>query len=823
MRGLRSETPWGLNVKGLRSLLGKFLVRMTIIAVMFVSAFWFHLPFLAAQTDAKHPFTVKDSIEISYIVNPTASTFIELRETQPIGVPIFSPDRKRFLLITQRGVLSKDSLEATLWLFDRQSVWNYIANKSDKRPVPKAVATLSANSNTPVISEIRWLEDSDSVTFLGKKDSPYQQLFLADLRAGTTRALTKPNAYVTAYAVSGNTIAYSTLIAPERTQPSGVEFIDVTGKGIYSLLYPDASNENIEDVKEDSLLLRPSALHVQRNGKEFPLSFRWNSVPLKLFIPSLSLSPDGKSLITIAPVHKIPTHWAEYQPQWEADFLHLRADNKYALAEENAWKASQYVVIDLQSGTVSSLVDAPAGRGLGYGAPSVALWFADSRRAVLSNTFLPVNTEHDAGDKTERARAPAVAVVDISSKGIQPITFISETRVESTKHYTVADLWLNKAKGEVHLSYEGFGDQAQPPSPETYALVSGKWTKLSSARPGADVLGDNLELSVDQGINEPPSLWGHVRGDASTLMVWDPNPQVSRLSMGKVSVCRWTDKNNNSWSGLLALPPDYDPKQRYPLVIQTHGYNTKRFFADGEYTTGSGGRALASKGMVVFQMDMPMMNFQTPKDGPFAIAGFESAIEKLAADGLVDPRRVGVIGFSYSCFHVLYAITHRPDLFAAASITDGNNMSYVQYIMSTDVENGLQRISEKTNGGTPFGTGLINWAENAPNFALDKVKTPLLISSLGRGELIAQWETYSGLRRLKKPVYMGWLKKENAPHILVKPYQRYISQEGAVDWFSFWLIRQEDPAPAKVEQYARWRDLRRLRDDNQNALNKAAN
>src|ERR1700682_6109346 len=36
-------------------------------------------------------FTVKDSIELSHIVNPERSTAIVLRE-QPSGVPIYSPD-----------------------------------------------------------------------------------------------------------------------------------------------------------------------------------------------------------------------------------------------------------------------------------------------------------------------------------------------------------------------------------------------------------------------------------------------------------------------------------------------------------------------------------------------------------------------------------------------------------------------------------------------------------------------------------------------------------------------------------------------------------
>ena len=33
---------------------------------------------------------------------------------------------------------------------------------------------------------------------------------------------------------------------------------------------------------------------------------------------------------------------------------------------------------------------------------------------------------------------------------------------------------------------------------------------------------------------------------------------------------------------------------------------------------------------------------------------------------------------------------------------------------------------------------------------------------------------------------------------------------GSAAWFRFWLQDYEDPDPAKAEQYARWRELRRM-------------
>jgi hypothetical protein len=36
-----------------------------------------------------------------------------------------------------------------------------------------------------------------------------------------------------------------------------------------------------------------------------------------------------------------------------------------------------------------------------------------------------------------------------------------------------------------------------------------------------------------------------------------------------------------------------------------------------------------------------------------------------------------------------------------------------------------------------------------------------------------------------------------------------LKQQGVVDWFAFWLKNEEDSSPAKTEQYARWRQLRK--------------
>ena len=154
-------------------------------------------------------------------------------------------------------------------------------------------------------------------------------------------------------------------------------------------------------------------------------------------------------------------------------------------------------------------------------------------------------------------------------------------------------------------------------------------------------------------------------------------------------------------------------------------------------------------------------------------------------------------------FHVLYALTHKPDLFSVASITDGDDLSYWLYLLWTDIP-WAQQYAELMNGGAkPFGNvGLLKWAKSAPGFNLEHVRSPLLISCLEKGMLVGSWDIYGGLRRLGKPVDLVWLRKEDAPHVLVQPHHRYLSQQEAVDWFDFWLNGRED------NDWQRWQSTR---------------
>lgn len=756
------------------------------------------------------PFTIQDSIEISYIIDAAQTTSIELRDQQPIGSPIVSPDGKYALLVTQKGILEINRLEATIWVFDYEAIRSFVSGRSPSRPVPRPIAKCEASSNTSVIADVRWLSDSRRVSFLGKNKGAFQRLFVADVDGREAKAITPEDSYVSEYSIEGNTIAFTTLIISEKQLKPTSDVVNVGKEDIFALLYP--LSKSLEDLNEGELQSYPSALHIQKNGEETPFDFKIEGKNLRLFSAPLFLSPDARFLITIAPVARIPESWRNYRPAEDQPFLRLSPENTYALAERNPWKASQYVLLDLANGRVSILVGAPAARGLAYLMPSKAVWSKDSDTAILTNTFLPIDPQSkwSTAEREARSQDPGVVTVDVRSKEIQRVSYIDQRPMTENKQRQFADATWGRSQKEILLSFSDEKDGQAVKVIDKFGLSDDGWLKVLGSG-ASDSTEDSIDLSVIEGLNQPPTLVGKAKGNSRTVVVWNPNPQLATLSLGSASIYKWNDHAGRKREGVLVLPANYDPKLKYPLVIQTHGFNRDRFFADGKFTTGSGGQALVAKGVILFQMDMPLTYYSDPRDGEFAIDGLQSLIESLSSMGAIDPQKVGIIGFSYTCFHVLYAITHYPDMFAAAAITDGNNMSYVQYVLGLSPQKTVaQDDLEQTNGGVPFREGMQAWLRNAPGFNLNKVRTPLLIVSLERGELISQWETFSLLRRLNKPVHLIWFKPERAPHILVKPRERFISQQSAVDWFDFWLNGHEGSNPTDISDFLKWRELRRL-------------
>jgi dipeptidyl aminopeptidase/acylaminoacyl peptidase len=284
------------------------------------------------------------------------------------------------------------------------------------------------------------------------------------------------------------------------------------------------------------------------------------------------------------------------------------------------------------------------------------------------------------------------------------------------------------------------------------------------------------------------------------------------MKLGEATVYHWKDADGVEWTGGLIKPVDYIPGKRYPFVIQTHGFSDGIFkgVTDGAFPTAMAARPLASAGIMVLQVpDNRGNEFATSSEAQRHVEGFRSAIAQLTSEGLIDPKRVGIIGFSRTCWYVESVLIKYPTLFAAATIVDGVDESYMQYRLFAQEAESFVEEFEKINQAKPIREGLQKWLALAPGFHLDRIETPVRIEAIGPRSVLLEWEIYSSLQQQGKPVDLIYIP--NGQHILQKPLDRLASQQGNVDWFRFWLKGQEgNENPIPRADYHRWNSLRDL-------------
>ncbi len=743
---------------------------------------------VAPAQQTKRPFTVVDEIGLAHFGDPYEQRAEAVR---------FSPDGSYFAVDTERGRLDLNKVEDSLRFYRSADIEHFV-EYSDQPQAPSPVWVVSRSAKEgPIINGWHWLADSSGVAFLERTDSGNPRLVLADLTNTRVEPLTSTMEMVKAFDIRDREHYVYVVADPterkkweaDRQKP----VIAVSGRSLHELLFPDSPIAI-------SILSAHSNLWAVVDGKRFEV--KQDGVPFAYVdTRNLALSPDGRVLVTMLPVRDVSRSWEIlYPPPFPSSHWRIHADQNNS--------AHQYVRINLQTGSVQSLTEAPSSNDAGwwdFGTPS---WSSDGQAILLPGTFIESNNNEPS--------RPCVATIDLSYNTRTCVEVAKaedkDGKVEKGYHLVRNAAFVHGDKHRIEVSFYNH-DNAHPEAIDYRQAADGTWQVVGQSEKWRDELEHGgPEVTVRQGLNDPPMLVA--TEDHTSRVIWDPNPQFKNIDLGPASVYTWKDTEGRDWKGGLFKPIGYKAGLRYPLVIQTHGFTESQFEPSGAFPTAFVARALAAVGIAVLQVDEPCP-VVTPDEGPCAVSGYESAANQLVSEGLVDPQKIGTIGFSRTCFYVMEMLSMGSLHLKAASITSGVMGDYLQYILFTDT---LALESNAMIGAQPFGEGLQQWLKQSPGFQLDKISAPLLVIGEGPWSLLSMWQPYAGLRYLHKPVDLLMLNTDE--HVLTNPAVRRASQGGSVDWFRFWLQDYEDPDPAKAEQYTRWRGLRKLQEANGSRLTK---
>src|SRR5260221_10251372 len=744
------------------------------LAPVLVVSFWSltHLPgwgsYLHKQVIetrmATSPVTVVDSSEMTQFGD---SVYINgLSAKHRVGR--FSPNGKQFVVVLKKGNLRRNTNDYSLLLFLTAEALR------TPPPRPRVIASFSSTSNRPAIQQVTWL-DNVTLAFLGETPGEKQQLYTLNITARKLQRLSNHSTSLTSYAIAPDREQFFFAAEPATdkllTEQVRREGINISHQLLSNLI---AGDNRFEKYKRELFC------KARNSNKER----RIRAGGMLLEPAELSLSPDGNQLLVRASIVDIPQKWAEHENRILRLWMGKNGKGDLSFIY-------QYVLINTHTRKSRMLIDAPLAVAGGAG----GAWSADGHSVVIAGTYLPLDVS-DPSERTARRLGTYVAEIRLPGREVVPIT---QGEMKLAK-------WDQQQSKIVLMSTEEFSTVDVDGTLVGYQKTHSGWNKVSAT---ADELTANaqLQLTLEEDLNQAPRIVALNLASGQKSVLMDLNPQFKNLTFARVEEIAFTTPDGRKFKGGLYRPPDHVREKRYPLLIQTHGWNPQRFWIDGPYSSAFAAQPLASKGIAVLQLEENMQEFSTPREAPLEMSDYEAAIDSLDGMGVIDRSHVGVIGFSRTGFVVKYALTHSRYKFAAATVADGVATGYFNYLAVLNAWPPIASDFEATNGSTPFGDGLILWLQRSPGFRLDKVHAPVRIEAYGPSGLFMSWEFFSGLLRQGKPVDFVYLPA--AEHVVVKPWERMTSQQGNVDWFCFWLKGEEDPDPTKTNQYARWRELRK--------------
>jgi dipeptidyl aminopeptidase/acylaminoacyl peptidase len=153
--------------------------------------------------------------------------------------------------------------------------------------------------------------------------------------------------------------------------------------------------------------------------------------------------------------------------------------------------------------------------------------------------------------------------------------------------------------------------------------------------------------------------------------ITDANPQQAEYVWGRRILFDFKNKNGVRLQGILAIPDDYQPGEKRPMIVNFYEKNSANLhrYSAPSYLTGMGSSPIeaVSRGYITM---LPDIYFNTGSSHSDMLDCVEAATRKVIEMGYVDPKRIGINGHSYGGEGAAFIGT-RSRLFSAVGMGAG--------------------------------------------------------------------------------------------------------------------------------------------------------
>lgn len=273
--------------------------------------------------------------------------------------------------------------------------------------------------------------------------------------------------------------------------------------------------------------------------------------------------------------------------------------------------------------------------------------------------------------------------------------------------------------------------------------------------------------------------------------------QLGNFTLGHAEVIQWRSQDGATIEGILHKPADFVAGKKYPLLVVIHGgptgvsnaalsaadsyYPIQRWLARGALVLEPNYRGSAGYGAAFRKLNVRNLGVGDMWD-------VMSGVHALIAQGLVDPSRMGAMGWSEGGYISAFLTTNTAE-FKAISVGAGIS-DWMTYYVSTDIT----PFTRQYLLATPWSDPAI-YAKTSPITTILQARTPTLIQQGSLDQRVPvpdSFELYRGLQDMHVPsrliLYTGY------GHPITKPKSNLAVLQSNWDWFGHYLWG--DPMPA---------------------------
>jgi dipeptidyl aminopeptidase/acylaminoacyl peptidase len=285
--------------------------------------------------------------------------------------------------------------------------------------------------------------------------------------------------------------------------------------------------------------------------------------------------------------------------------------------------------------------------------------------------------------------------------------------------------------------------------------------------------------------------------------------QTAEWMTSTLEVVSWKSRDGATIEGVLHKPPTFVAGRKHPLLVVIHGgptgvsravpftsstYPIDVWMARGVLVLEPNYRGSAGYGEKFRALNVRNLGVGDAWD-------VLSGVDSLIAQGLVDPDKVGTMGWSQGGYISAFLATHDAARFKAISVGAGIS-DWMTYYVNTDIHPFTRQYLK----ATPWDDPEI-YAKTSPITYIKQAKTPTLIqhgATDQRVPLPNAFELYQGLLDNNVPakliVYQGFGGIGHGPS---KPKSHRATMEHNLEWFDQYLFARAGRAPSPESQQ-RW-------------------